>query len=225
MIDAHGIARIVFLGDLFHARESHAPATLGALRAWRERRAALALLLVEGNHDASAGAPPADLRIECVGEPYLDGPFRLQPSPNAFHGPLRACRPPASAYLLAGRRESLRLPCYWLGRRWRAAAFGDFTGTFRISPMAGDRIYAVAEGRVIGIPGYARARATPPERRPQRRRGRTATQKKAPGCPGAAARFKPDDPIRIRRSPPCRNSGPHISSALFVATALVAPKP
>src|SRR5678816_1166352 len=39
---------IVFLGDLFHAREAHAVSTLALLSEWRERHAALDLVLVEG---------------------------------------------------------------------------------------------------------------------------------------------------------------------------------
>ena len=53
-------ASLVFLGDLFHAAEAHAPATLALLRAWREARASLDVVLVEGNHDLRAGAPPPE---------------------------------------------------------------------------------------------------------------------------------------------------------------------
>jgi len=101
----------------------------------------------------------------------------------------------ASAYLLAGRRESLRLPCYWLGAQVGVTArLRRFTGTFqnlsdgwrphlRRRRRPGDR-----------IPGYARGARDPPERRPQRRRGRTATQKKAPDVRGRQPGSKPDDP-------------------------------
>jgi len=153
LIDAHDIARVIFLGDLFHARESHAPATLAALRAWRERRAALELLLIEGNHDAHAGAPPAELRIEMVGEPYIEGPYALCHHPAPFMDRYVLAGHLHPAYRLAGRRESLRLPCFWLGEQVGVLpAFGDFTGTYSISPRAGDRVYAVAEGRVIAMP-------------------------------------------------------------------------
>jgi DNA ligase-associated metallophosphoesterase len=153
LIEAHGIERIVFLGDLFHARESHAPATLAALRAWREARSNLQLLLVEGNHDAHAGATPRDLRIEQVGEPYLEGPFAFCHHPAPFMGRYVLAGHLHPAYRLSGRRESVRLPCFWLGEQVGVLpAFGDFTGSHTISPQPGDRIYAVAEGRVIGMP-------------------------------------------------------------------------
>jgi DNA ligase-associated metallophosphoesterase len=156
LVDAHDIERIVFLGDLFHAAQSHAPATLAQLRAWRERRAALQLLLVEGNHDASAGAPPADLRIETVGEPWLDGPFAFCHHPRPFMDRYVLAGHLHPAYRLAGRRDSVRLPCFWLGAQVGVLpAFGDFTGSCTIAPRAGDRVYAIAEGRVIAMPGRA----------------------------------------------------------------------
>lgn len=155
LIAAHQVERVVFLGDLFHARESHAPGTLAELRAWRERRAGLQLLLVEGNHDRNAGAPPVDLRIEMVGEPYIEGPFAFCHHPKPFLDSYVLAGHLHPAYRLNGRRESLRLPCFWLGEQVGVLpAFGDFTGTYCITPEASDRIYAVADGRVIAMPRY-----------------------------------------------------------------------
>lgn len=153
LINVHDIARIVFLGDLFHARESHAPATLAELRDWRARRASLELLLVEGNHDATAGAPPADLGITLVGEPYIEGPFAFCHHPKPFMNQYVLAGHLHPAYVLSGRRESVRLPCFWLGGQVGVLpAFGAFTGTYSISPEVGDRVYAVADGRVIAMP-------------------------------------------------------------------------
>jgi len=156
LIADHGIERVIFLGDLFHARESHAPATLKALREWREENADLQLLLVEGNHDRNAGATPADLRIEEVGEPYTEGPFAFCHHPKPFMNSYVLAGHLHPAYLLSGRRESLRLPCFWLGEQVGVLpAFGDFTGTYRIKPEANDRVYALADGRVIAMPRVA----------------------------------------------------------------------
>ena len=136
LIADHGIERVIFLGDLFHARESHAPATLKALREWREEN--------------------ADLRIEEVGEPYTEGPFAFCHHPKPFMNSYVLAGHLHPAYLLSGRRESLRLPCFWLGEQVGVLpAFGDFTGTYRIKPEANDRVYALADGRVIAMPRVA----------------------------------------------------------------------
>lgn len=157
-----GARQIVFLGDFLHSKRSHAPATLGALRAWREQHAATGLTLVRGNHDDRAGDPPADLNIEVVDEPLALGPFAL------CHHP----RPVPGRYVLAGHWhpcisihgrafERLRLPCFWMGEdsgrvAGRAVgilpAFGAFTGMHRIEPQAGDRIFPVAGDAVRELP-------------------------------------------------------------------------
>ncbi|HVG03737.1 MAG TPA: ligase-associated DNA damage response endonuclease PdeM, partial [Burkholderiaceae bacterium] len=115
LIDHLQPSTIVFLGDLFHAREAHAAMTVAALTEWRERYAALDLVLVEGNHDRKAGAPPAALRINRESDPWGVDAFAFCHYPRfaqhafAFAGHLHP------AVRLHGRADdSLRLPCFWL---------------------------------------------------------------------------------------------------------------
>src|SRR5690349_18536391 len=85
--------RIVVLGDFLHSAHAHAaPGTLAVLAGWRERHAALDLVLVRGNHDDRAGDPPAALGIDVVDEPRLEGGLAL------CHHP----QPHATRYALAG---------------------------------------------------------------------------------------------------------------------------
>ena len=145
--------RIVFLGDMLHAREAHAIETVAAMQAWRARHTALHLVLVEGNHDLHAGAPHASLNIEVVPEPFIDGPFALchHPVPHAPGYTLAGHLHPA--YRLSTARESVRLPCFWFGDQVGVLpAFGQFTGAKAITPRAGDRIFVIAEDRVIAAP-------------------------------------------------------------------------
>jgi len=147
--------RVVFLGDFLHSARSHAAATLGAVARWRRGHAALELVLVRGNHDDRAGDPPPYLRMRVVDEPFeLDG-FAL------CHHP----RPRRGAYVLAGHLhpcvslagrgfDHLRLPCFWLGDDVGVLpAFGAFTGMHPIRPGATDRVFAIADGAVTGVPG------------------------------------------------------------------------
>ncbi len=55
-----GARRLILLGDFFHARAGRAARTLEAIASWRARHPDLAVLLVRGNHDRGAGAPPAE---------------------------------------------------------------------------------------------------------------------------------------------------------------------
>jgi len=159
LIDRLQPSTIVFLGDLFHAREAHAALTLAALYDWRERYAPLDLVLVDGNHDRKAGAPPAPLRIHRESDPWEVGGFAFchypcfVPQVPAFAGHLHP------AVRLRGRGDdSVRLPCFWLRPSSDAGltvlpAFGAFTGGAIITREQGDRVIAVADDRVVEVPG------------------------------------------------------------------------
>ena len=146
-------AMLVFLGDLLHARESHATATLDALHAWRARHARLRVVLVEGNHDRHAGALPGTSGVEYVREPWLAGPWAL------CHQPQRVDR----AYVLAGhvhpvyrittRTDSVRVPCFRFGVECGVLpAFGSFTGGAReAGRVTGERVFLVVQERVIEV--------------------------------------------------------------------------
>ena len=154
LVDRLQPTTIVFLGDLFHAREAHAAATLAALHQWRERYASLELVLVEGNHDRRAGLTPAPLHIHCEADPWRVSDFAFCHFPRfvndapAFAGHLHP------AIRLHGRADdSIRLPCFWLRTGLTVLpAFGAFTGGATIDREEGDRVIAIAEDRVVEVP-------------------------------------------------------------------------
>jgi uncharacterized protein len=147
-------ASIVFLGDLFHAPEAHAPATLAALRAWRAAHAALEVVLVEGNHDRKAGAPPPDLGIEVRPEPWRIDGLALCHHPQFVPGAHVLAGHLHPAVRIGGRADdSVRLPCFWLREGLAVLpAFGSFTGGARFERAPGDRVVAIAEDRLYEIP-------------------------------------------------------------------------
>lgn len=150
-LERTGARRVVFLGDYLHARRGRAPGTLQALAGWRERHAALELLLVRGNHDRHAGDPPAAARVECVDAPFADPPFVLShlPEPNPAGYVLAGHLHPAVRLVGRGRQRE-QLPCFWLRPEVGVLpSFGDFTGSLVVHPAPGDRVFVVAEDRVI----------------------------------------------------------------------------
>ena len=134
---------IIFLGDFLHAPKSHAPATLAALKSWRQRHAQIACILVRGNHDIKAGDPPAELDIAMVTEPYVLGNFALQHMPN----------PHPSLHVIAGHihpifnlqgkgRQRIRLPCFYHETHFTLLpAFGDFTGGYELDAAKARNIF------------------------------------------------------------------------------------
>ncbi len=147
-------AAVVFLGDLFHAREAHAPATLAALRAWRASRPTLDLVLVEGNHDLRAGAPPAELGIRIEREPWRVDGLAFCHHPQFVAGVHAVAGHMHPAVRLYGRADdTVRLPCFWLRAGLTILpAFGSFTGGARIDREEGDRVVAIAEDRLYEVP-------------------------------------------------------------------------
>ena len=145
---------VVFLGDLFHAAEAHAPATLSALRAWRDSKPALELVLVEGNHDVKAGAPPADLGIRIEREPWCVDGLAFCHHPQFVRGGHAVAGHLHPAVRLSGRADdSVRLPCFWLREGLAVLpAFGSFTGGARIDREDGDRVVAIGDDRLYEIP-------------------------------------------------------------------------
>ncbi len=101
-IEATAASRIVFLGDFLHSRRSHAPETLAALQAWRDRHPSLGLTLVRGNHDARAGDPPASLGMR---------PASRCPAPDP-PGAMIGCRGEGTAMNPQRRRTPMKLVRY-----------------------------------------------------------------------------------------------------------------
>jgi len=155
-----GAQRLVVLGDFLHARESHAAPTLDALRRWRQAHAQLQCTVVTGNHDRHAGAVGAEFGFHIEPQAWqADGLIGChEPPPGAACEPPDGRRPLVLAghlhpvVVLRGRRERLRLPCFWLqGRVLTLPAFGAFTGGWEVDRHSG-RAYAVTPGEVLPVP-------------------------------------------------------------------------
>ncbi|HEX2718348.1 MAG TPA: ligase-associated DNA damage response endonuclease PdeM [Gemmatimonadaceae bacterium] len=152
-LDRTSARRLVFLGDLLHAREGRTDATFRALAGWKSARSGLEWTLVRGNHDRRAGDPPAELGIGCRDEPVLERPFVLAhaPKPSREGYVLGGHLHPAAELSGEGRARE-RLPCFWVRPDVTVLpALGEFTGVASIAAAAGDSVYAVAEGEVVRI--------------------------------------------------------------------------
>ena len=148
-----GATRIVFLGDFLHAKEGRAPETLRTINEWRDRWSHIEMTLVRGNHDASAGDPPKEMRISCVSGVMAEPPFAFA------HHPVRS----DEGYVIAGHihpgvtlrgagKQASKLPCFWFGRETAVfPAFGEFTGLAVVNPVEGDRVWVVADGTVMSV--------------------------------------------------------------------------
>lgn len=151
LIDKTNPNKVIFLGDLLHAKPGRSKEMFGALEQWRKGHAHLDVVLVRGNHDRRAGDPPPELCFNCVDAPLRIAPFAFTHHPTSV----------TDAYVIAGHvhpairihgraRLSERLPCFFFGKDCAILpAFGDFTGLADVDPAENDRVYAIAEDRVV----------------------------------------------------------------------------
>jgi uncharacterized protein len=153
LIETTGAERIVFLGDVIHARSGRRVKTLDGIARWRARHPKLELVLVRGNHDAGAGDPPAELGMRCVDAPEIEEPFVFQhfpaPSPHgyALGGHVH---PAVRIHGRAGEGATLR--CFHFTPTYGTLpAFGSLTGCAIIRPEGKDLIYGIAEDEVVEI--------------------------------------------------------------------------
>ena len=152
-LDRSGATRLVFLGDLFHDRDSKSALVFDAVAAWREARPSLEILLVRGNHDRRAGDPPAEWDFAVESEPVEFGPFALRHYPEPTPGRYTLCGHVHPGVALAGPgRQRLRLPCFhFTPTVGTLPAFGGFTGTADVRPARGDRVVVVADGELVRV--------------------------------------------------------------------------
>ena len=148
-----GAERIVFLGDLLHAKRGRSAEAFAAVAAWRARYSAVEMLLVRGNHDTHAGDPPDDWRFACQDGPLIEPPFAFvhEPTPVPGYYALAGHLHPG-ATLVGSGGQRLRLPCFCFAPEvGTLPAFGSFTGLASIQPHARDHIYVVADDEVIPV--------------------------------------------------------------------------
>lgn len=142
--------KVVFLGDLFHSHYNSEWEVLGkTLDAFPETE----FILIQGNHDILSGIQYAKHSIRV--EPEIDIPGGVKLRHDALPGDtgFQVCGHVHPGLTLRGNGlSSETFPCFWFGARTAILpAFGAFTGLKRIRPNRGDRLFIVAEGRVVEV--------------------------------------------------------------------------
>ena len=145
--------RLIFLGDLIHARTSLDAMTVSTIQAWRERHSEIEMLLVPGNHDARSGALPPELQIETTADELIEPPFVFKHYPEASPLGYALAGHIHPAIRLTGRgRQKERVACFIFRPAYGLLpSFGTFTGGYDILPRPEDRIFAITPNQIIKI--------------------------------------------------------------------------
>jgi DNA ligase-associated metallophosphoesterase len=151
LINLNKPERVIFLGDLFHSHYNPEWEVFGELV---RHFAHISFELVVGNHDIMSDHQYARKGI-LLHQELTIGPFLFT------HHPLESI--PEHAYNIAGHihpgvvlrgkgRQSVTLPCFYFGaRQGYLPAFGSFTGLARIAPKKEDKIFVVADNKIIFV--------------------------------------------------------------------------
>jgi DNA ligase-associated metallophosphoesterase len=141
--------RVICLGDLFH---SHYNAEWEVFGEVVRHFSSISFELVQGNHDIMSKYQYSRKGIE-VRDTLQVGRFLLT------HHPLETI--PEGLYNIAGHihpgvslrgkgRQAMTLPCFYFSERQAyLPAFGKFTGLARIAPKKQDKVFIVAEDKIV----------------------------------------------------------------------------
>ncbi|HZY38987.1 MAG TPA: ligase-associated DNA damage response endonuclease PdeM [Mucilaginibacter sp.] len=146
--------KLIFLGDFFH---SDINSDWDWMVLWRSQFPKLEIILIKGNHDIIDETHYTRLNIN-IGEELLIAPFLMLHHPLAEDELQNAagyvlCGHIHPGISLAGRaRQQITLPCFAFGKKQAILpSFGTFTGRVAIRSNKTDRIFAIANDKVLAI--------------------------------------------------------------------------
>ena len=151
-------AEVVVLGDLLHSRRGADPGTADRFAAWRAAHS-VPMRLVGGNHDRAAARHLESWAIADAGLAATleadGGVLDLCHDPGKPDG--SPARPRVAGHLhpmasLARGTRRLLLPCFHASASALVLpAFTAFASGVRVQPAPGERVFAIAERRVIEV--------------------------------------------------------------------------
>lgn len=146
LVRRYRAARLVFLGDMFHARCSLTLEFTDQLDEFFVRHSDVKMHLTLGNHDVATDRFPVEWPLE-ICESLQLGNITLEHFPRDVTETQLLC---CGHIHPAVKLDSLgRLPCFWLNRSQLVLpAIGEFTGTKVIAPSADDCVW-ISDGSAI----------------------------------------------------------------------------
>jgi len=164
----HDVARVLVLGDLLHAASGCTPDVVTEFRAFRDRVAATSVVLVLGNHDASARRLAGELGLDACLSSLDEPPLRFIHIAAAATAEGEEPAVAGIGLVVAGHvhpRVMLRGPsggrladrCFHLdGGVLTLPAFGSFTGGQAVEITDAARVWLARDDAVVEVTRLAR---------------------------------------------------------------------
>lgn len=147
--------RLIIVGDLTH---SLANRELNLFRKWRKDFSSLHVHLVKGNHDIleekwyretdiSVSVGQYQLKNFLFVHDVLTAGIKAGNGEYIFSGHIHP------GISIRGRgRQSLRFPCFYFAKKHCVLpAFSRFTGTYRVEPKEGEKVFAIIEKDIVAL--------------------------------------------------------------------------
>jgi uncharacterized protein len=143
--------RIVFLGDLFHSYYNTEWEAFGEVV---KHYAGISFDLVLGNHDVMSERQyeRKGIRVydDLVIGSFLFTHHPLDDIPGGLYNMAGHIHP--GVHLTGKGRQSVTLPCFYFGTRQALLpAFGNFTGLAKIAPKKEDKVFVVADNKIMMV--------------------------------------------------------------------------
>lgn len=140
--------KVCFLGDLFHSSINR---EWNLFAEW-VLNSTSKIILVEGNHDILNPLQYRELGIDVVPE-IRDDKFLLTHHPDQQNGLFNFCGHIHPSVRLRGLGRQFLKTCCFFQRpdQMILAAFGEFTGSYEMTPSENDLVYAITHDDVIQI--------------------------------------------------------------------------
>jgi DNA ligase-associated metallophosphoesterase len=147
------IEEIIFLGDIIHSKCYSKTNILQSIKEFKQSVDNIALSLTIGNHDKNIEELDNILNFKNIVD-YIDYyDFRFT---HEFKDDLID----SSKYMITGHLHpsvlikdklgSVRIPCFYMkSNHMVVPAFGSFTGKFTIKPKSNEKVFVIADNKVI----------------------------------------------------------------------------
>jgi len=143
--------RVIFLGDLFHSHYNDEWEVIGqVIRHFQS----ISFELIQGNHDIMSRHQYDRHRLKVHDELLIDSIlFTHEPMEEIEKGKFNLAGHIHPGVRLSGRgRQALTLPCFYFGKTLGLMpAFGAFTGFVPIQIKKEDRVFVIADGKIIKV--------------------------------------------------------------------------
>jgi uncharacterized protein len=142
--------QVIFLGDLFHSHYNDEWEVMGqVMRHYKT----ISFHLVQGNHDIMSDHQYEKHGLKVHDQIKMNSIVFTHHPTEVVNGEFNIAGHIHPGVLLTGKgRQALTLPCFYFSQRLGLMpAFGAFTGLARIQVKKDDRVFVIADGKVMQV--------------------------------------------------------------------------